>query len=91
MLVELRPHLLPHRIKNKINAFPPCKFGGGNKVAIARYKNDLGGEPLCGYRGDVKANAHINTLLDKIELEVAFGNLTEVDFSPAECFNRLVL
>ena len=88
---ERRPHLLPHRVEDEIDAFSPCEFGSGNKIAVARYKNNLSGEPLCGYRGDVKADAHIDTLLNKIELKIAFGNLAEVDLSPAKRLNRLVL
>lgn len=91
MFVQGCGNRLPHGVKNKINAFPPGKFGGGNEVGIPCNQDDLVCLLLVCQCRNIQANSHIHTFLCDVIGKVFIKQLIPGNFSVQELFLDVLL
>ena len=77
MLKQIIADILPHWIKDNINALAPCVFCGGDEIGIARYEDYPFDQSLESQRCDIQSDSHIDTLLTDIVVDIGFGQLGE--------------
>jgi len=75
-----------HFVKHDIYAFSPCQFGCGYEIGVTGYDDDLIDLTFESQGSNVKSKAHINTFLDRVDLEIIVcGNELFRRFDEAIC------
>ena len=80
MFVQIVPYACPHWIKDKVNAFPPGQFGGGDEITVPSHQDYLKHLAFKGHRSYIQTNAHVHSFLGHVILDIGIPEVFKCGF-----------